>query len=130
MREAPGQQFHHYSKWEDWHAGMYRPRSSSPGVAAAVALLGAPPLFYVNAERVIQEWPTATAQNLSNLYANHQPWLGRAACCLYAGATIRDTSAAWSRLTPRTQRVANAVADYVCDSWRRSHMGGQLRWTL
>ncbi len=130
MREAPGQQFHHYQEWEDWHAGMYQRNLSPTRTSEAIAILSTPPLFYVYAERVTEEWPNATAHNLTNTYANHQPWIGRAACCLKAGATIMDTSAAWIQLAGSTQAAANAVADHICDTWRTKTMKGQTRWTL
>ena len=130
MHEAPGQQFHHYQEWEDWHAGMYQRNLSPTRTSEAVAILSTPPLFYAYAERVTKEWPNATAHNLTNTYANHQPWIGRAACCLATAATIRDTTSAWVALPRSTQLVANHVADHICHTWRQHHMKGQQQWTL
>ncbi len=130
MREAPGQEFYPYTEWEDWHAGMYRRQSSLARIEKAAALFTSPPLFYAYASRVTTEWPVATAHNLSNGYANHQPWIGRAACCLAAGATIRDTTSAWIVLSRSARTAANHVADHICQTWRQHHMKGQQRWTL
>ncbi len=130
MREAPGQEFYPYTEWEDWHAGMYQRQSSPDRIDGASTLLASPSLFYAYATRVTTEWPIATAHNLSNGYANHQPWIGRAACCLATAATIRDTTSAWVALPSSTQLVANHVADYICHTWRQYHRKGQQQWAL
>ena len=130
MREATGQQWFHYSEWEDWRAGMYRNTLSPLRVDEARRILATPGMFYTLAASMMSVWPVATAHNLTNGYANHQPWIGRAACAYATAATIRDTTMAWCLLPPSAQAVANQVADYIADQWRTSNMKGQTAWTL
>ena len=130
MREAPGQEWRHYTQWEDWQAGMYRHNSTLTKTKEAAAILSSPSMFYEAGSQAIAAWPNATAQNLTNLYVNHQPWIGRVACSYVAGATIADTTTAWCSLSPSTQIAANQVADYIADKWRAANTKGQTTWTL
>jgi len=127
MRDHPHQQWHPYTDWEDWHAGMYGTQSRDVVAEQARTLLGNPDVFGQVLAEVARRWPNATAHNLSNMYRNHQPWCGRAAACLEFGATIRETSQGWWDLSPTQQIEANQVADRFTFMWRSAHLAGQMR---
>lgn len=129
MRESPGQQFYHYTLWEDWHAGMYKTRTDPNYTQLAAQLLRDPSQFLTTLDKMTAAWPIATAHNLTNLHANHRPWLGRAATCYQHGATIPETNLAWATLHPTTQAAANQTADLTATRWRTINTKGQLAWT-
>lgn len=93
-------------------------------------LLATPELFSEVLTTVGREWPIATAQNLSDVYRNHQPWCGRAASCYEFGATISEVNEAWKQLTAGEQVRANRIADEFTFSWRSINMLGQMRWPV
>lgn len=128
MRDSPGAQWFHYSLWEDWHAGLYRPTAARVDIADKVTMLlsdrGA---FGFTMTEVGESWPIAVTHNLSNEARNHRPWLGRSAACFRYAASIADTNLAWSMLTVHQQVEANREADAYCTAWRSVNLRGQLR---
>lgn len=131
MRDSPGSQWFHYSLWEDWHAGLYQPRTPQLSIAESVArLLRDRPAFGDAMTEVGKAWPVATIHNLSNETRNHRPWLGRSSACFRYAAAITDTNLAWSMLTLREQAQANDEADAYCTAWRSLNLRGQLRFAI
>lgn len=129
MRDSPGQQFHHFTLWEDWHNGLYATGRRVSTVGDCITLLKSPGLFADVLSDVAEQWPVATSQNLSNQLRNHQSWCGRAACNLEYGATLQEVNEAWNWLLPDEQAAANAVADDFTNRWRSRHMAGQTVFT-
>lgn len=126
MRDSPSQSYFHYLLWEDYRNGMYGNTTRQDLVGPVAELLQTPDLFIQILRDVAEQWPYATAQNLSNIYRNHQPWCGRAAACLEHGATLHETNQAWQTLTHREQLEANKVADLFTYQWRSDNMPGQM----
>lgn len=116
------QRFHHYSLWEDWHAGMYRREPINRSrVAAAGTILADVPGFRDTANLVIAEWRYATEHNLSDLSQNRRAWLGQASTAYRVGASQAETCIAWNtHLTDDERYAANRVADLVIDVWYSS----------
>lgn len=114
--------FHHFSKWEDFHAGMYD--ESKDGrqdrVQRAAVILGTPELCQEAMEKVIAEWPIATEYNLSNAEINRKAWLGQAACCCYAGIHEDETREAWGIMTEPQRVEANRIAANLIRKWVRA----------
>lgn len=127
MRDAPNQAFFHYLLWEDWRNGLYGSAERESVIGECAELLSTPDLFEQVLADVAESWPYAAAQHLSDVYRNHQPWCGRAACNFEHGATVAEVNAAWFSLTPDQRLAANAVADAFTYAWRTQHMPGQMR---
>lgn len=111
--------FHHYSKWEDFHAGMYDESKDGRAerVAAAAKILGTPGICRKAMEKVIAEWQIATEYNLSNAGINRKAWLGQAACSCYAGIHEDETREAWGIMTPEQRTEANRIAAEIIKKW-------------
>jgi hypothetical protein len=112
--------WHHYLKWEDYQAGMYRTLS---GEAKALALQDAIE-FTGNAElygdwmlHVVERWPICCEHNLTERGMNRQAWIGHAAACMARGLPEDITRAAWSQLTDKQRDDANAKADLAIQLW-------------
>jgi hypothetical protein len=112
--------FHHCTKWEDYKHGMFRESARSGDDAiqsSAAALLGDHFKLKQAMLKVIDNWPIASEENLSNVQQNRQAWLGWAACSLSCNAPDIVTRRAWGTLTLGQQDRANAVADEVILEW-------------
>ena len=111
--------FHHYSKWEDFHAGMYEESKDGRAerVAAAAKILGTPNICREAMEKVIAEWKIATEYNLSNAGINRKAWLGQAACSCYGGIHEDETREAWGIMTPEQRTEANRIAAEIIKKW-------------
>lgn len=112
--------FHHFSLWEDFHAGMYD--ESKDGridrVKKAAEILGTPDICREAMEKVVSEWKIATEYNLSNLEINRKAWLGQAACSCYAGIHEDETREAWGIMTEAQRIEANRIAADIIKKWQ------------
>lgn len=113
------QVFHHYTLWEDFKAGMWMPPTTGAEGQAA-AILSDPKVFGEAARVMVQEWPIAAEQNLTNPTVNRQAWIGQATCCHLAGVPESATRAAWWTLTDEERTIANGVADQVIREWEQT----------
>ena len=113
--------FHHYNKWEDYHAGMYDECKDGrqERVKKAAYILGTPQICREAMEMVIAEWELATEYNLSNDGINRKAWLGQAACCCYSGIHEDETREAWGILTEEQRTEANRIAASLIKKWVR-----------
>ena len=111
--------FHHYSLWEDYHAGMYDESKDGRAerVLEAVHILGTPDICKQAMEKVIAEWTIATEYNLSNAEINRKAWLGQAACSCYAGIHEDETREAWGIMTEAQRIEANRIAARIIKIW-------------
>lgn len=111
--------FHHYTLWEDFHAGMYD--ESKDGrkerVKKAAHILGTPDICQRAMEKVIAEWPISTEYNLSNAEINRKAWLGQAACSCFAGIHEDETREAWGLMTEQQRVKANQIAAKIIREW-------------
>jgi hypothetical protein len=111
------QRFHHFSRWEDYPAGLYVRTASPEHVQAARAILASPELCEAAMRRVVRSWPVSTEQNLTDRSQNRRAWLGQAACCIETGASAASTKQGWWQLTEDQQTRANRIADAVISDW-------------
>jgi hypothetical protein len=111
--------FHHYSLWEDFHAGMYDESKDGRAerVAEAAKILGTPSTCRKAMEKVVSEWKIATEYNLSNAGINRKAWLGQAACSCYAGIHEDETREAWGIMTQSQRVEANRIAAEIIKQW-------------
>ena len=103
-----------YWDWEDFNNGMY----DTPALAdmpelskQAASLLSCAERFANACKQLINDWPIASAVNLTNLGTNRRAWLGQAACNFVAGVPEVATRAACKELTEDQRRKANQIAD-------------------
>lgn len=124
--------FHPYDVWEGYLNGMYDQckEGREDRVKVAVWLLGNTEELRASMERVTDEWVKESEHVLSDLSINHRAWLGQSACNIYGGVKEDETREAWSRLTERQRKEANAVADSVDKRWRDRHEHGNGSWQL
>lgn len=111
--------FHHYSLWEDYHAGMYDEckEGRKERVKEAARILGNPKICRAAMEKVVAEWKFSTEFNLSNAEINRKAWLGQAACCCYAGIHEDETREAWGLMTDGQRIEANRIASEIIKRW-------------
>ncbi len=118
--------YHPYTVWEDFRAGMYV-YSSNPAKDAEEArqLLASPDALREAMSDVVNAWPKASEQFITNTESNRRAWLGQAACCYRLGVPAIATRAAWWLLTEDQQDLANAAADSVLHQWDEEHGDAQ-----
>ena len=111
--------FHHYNKWEDYHAGMYDESKDGRAerVKRAAEILGTPDICRKAMNKVITEWVISTEYNLSNAEINRKAWLGQAACSCYAGIHEDETREAWGLMTEAQRIEANKIAANIIKEW-------------
>lgn len=71
--------------------------------------------------RVLDEFPIACQQNLTERAINQQAWIGHAACYLATGCPEYATRDAWANLTDEQKDAANAKADAAIREWSKRH---------
>ena len=120
------QTFHHYETWEDYKSGMYQPPcieslnsgiSSDERIEKAIDLLSDAKLCREYMQKVVDEWPIATEEVLTNPESNGRAWLGQCACFLYGRCHDEETRKAWVMLKPEIQTAANKIAEQVIKAW-------------
>lgn len=110
------QVYEHYEKWEDYRAGMFALSDildKDKKVIGAINILSDPAEFYNVLQKVLSEWPTASAVNLTNRGQNRRAWLGAAACMYRHKTPEYLTRIAWNLLNKDIQDAANRTADKV-----------------
>jgi hypothetical protein len=95
---------------------MYAPGGAGRPEDAA-RLLADAPKFRDVAETMIEAWPVATAQHLTDTGCNRRAWVGQASCAFAFGCTRLATIHGWFTLTAAKQDAANAVADEIIARW-------------
>jgi hypothetical protein len=118
--------YHHYEKWEEWHAGMWNgiPRDREPDMLTkAIEFTGNAELYGSYMMRAIDEWPVSCEQNLSNSSMNRLAWIGHAAACIAIGCPEHITRKAWGRLTQQQRDEANARAHTAVETWLGRYRG-------
>jgi hypothetical protein len=126
-------EYHHYEKWEEHYAGMWRKINGSVRedfIQRAIEFTGNAKLYGSFMLRVIEEWPISCSQNLSATNINRQAWIGHAACCLAIGCPEELTRVAWHSLTQKQQDDANAQADNAIKLWEAKNAKKEARGQL
>lgn len=112
--------YHHFSKWEDYKAGMWRTEHGDTAaklLKEAIAFTGNADLYGKWMIEVLNKWPIACEHNLSNISQNRQAWIGHAACCMAIGCTESITRSAWGMLSDKQREDANKKADIAIRLW-------------
>ena len=111
--------FHRYEQWEDYQSGMYDElkEGRADRVRLAQSLLSSPKICDRWMREVKKRWHIACEQVFSNLQVNRKAWLGKAACCLYAGVKEDETREAWWMLTDEQRETANMIAETIISEW-------------
>ncbi len=114
--------FHHYLKWEEVKAGMWRDITAEERRAIltrAIEFTGNAILYGSFMLRVIVEWPISAEQNLSDVMQNRKAWVGHAAACLAIQSPEYVTREAWGYLSQKQQDDANDQAENAIQVWRK-----------
>lgn len=112
--------YHPYTKWEEFHAGMWNkhsPEIEEKMLGFAIEFTGDANRYGAAMLRVIEEWPYSCEHNLTCKGMNRQAWIGHAAICLEHGIPEHVTRAAWNELTDQQRIEANAMADIAIAAW-------------
>lgn len=116
--------WHHYQTWEDYKAGMWRTLSGTEReeyLEIAIDFTGNAELYGSWMLKVIDEWPIACEQNLTDTGMNRKAWVGHAACCLATGCPEDITRSAWGELSQEQQDAANLKAEQAITIWEQRH---------
>jgi hypothetical protein len=112
--------YHHYSKLEEYPAGLWRQTSGEDRkeiVTRCVEFMSDTSYFSAAMLDVIEQWPLSCEHNLSASNVNRVAWIGQAACCLRIGAPEDCTRVAWHMLSEEKQRQANRAAEVAIEQW-------------
>lgn len=114
--------YHNFSKWEDYHHGMYAEDSTGREIRVrlAVTILSNPGMCRRAMNMAVEHWRFAAEYNLSNENVNRRAWLGQAACSLYAGVHEDETREAWGLMKPEQRAKANEIATEIIKEWLRA----------
>ena len=125
--------YHHYLKWEDFQAGMWRtiPASEHEAMLAkAIEFTGNAELYGSFMMRVVAEWPISCEQNLTNEGMNRKAWVGHAATSMAINCPEYITREAWGHLTDQQRDEANAKAQEAIDTWVEQHKAKSDQYAL
>lgn len=120
--------YHHYLKWEDYKAGMWRtlPKDDEERyLKVAVAFTGDHRVYGKWMRKVVKAWPISSEHNLTDLNINRKAWTGHAAICHANGCPEYVTRAAWGMLTDDQRTKANSVAQDAIDAWEAEYLARQ-----
>jgi len=116
-------EYHKYTEWEDYAAGMFAVPDKaeiSRTMPLAAGLLRDDKRFAAACQRVVESWPIAAAENLTNDSCNRRAWLGQASCCIVHGVTETATRIAWQTLNDIQRFSANNIATKAIASYEES----------
>lgn len=114
----------HYTNWEDYQNGMWRPESKADMTEfldKAIEFTGNAELYGTWMLKVLDQWPVTTRQNLSDRRQNRKAWIGHAACCLAINCPEQVTRAAWWKLTETQRNEANQKAQEAIEKWEKDY---------
>ena len=114
------QQYHHYSKWEDYLNGMYRnlnKKSEETFLKKAIEFTEDHILYGSWMLKVIIIWPFSCEHNLTNPNMNKKAWIGHAASCMAIQCPEYVTRKAWAFLSKTQQKEANNQALIAIELW-------------
>jgi hypothetical protein len=122
--------YHPYTKWEEYHAGMWRTVKGEEAeklIAAAVEFTGDAKLYGKWMRRVVAEWPISCEHNLTCRAMNRQAWIGHAATCMAIGCPEDITRLAWHQLTDQQRNEANDQATEAIEIWEGQYAENRPR---
>lgn len=117
--------FHHYEKWEEHHAGMWRKitneQERKEHLQRAIEFTGNAKLYGEYMLQVLDKWPISCEQNLSNSSVNRKAWIGHAATCIAINCPEDITREAWWTLSQDQQDEANSKAAEAIKKWEERY---------
>lgn len=116
--------WHHFEKWEEIPAGMWRKVSSKEHgdfLKKAIEFTGSAKLYGEWMMKVLDMWPVSSEHNLTDENQNRQAWIGHAAACLAINCPEYIVREAWGQLTKQQQDEANEVADCAIEEFEFRH---------
>jgi hypothetical protein len=120
--------WHHYKKWEEYHAGMWRKVTKSEReeyLEKAIDFTGNAELYGEYMIEVVLNWEYSCEQNLTDMSLNRKAWIGHAACCMAIRCPEYITRSAWWHLTKDQRDRANLNASIAIELWEEQHIKGQ-----
>lgn len=118
MKNNIKRMYHHYKKWEDAKAGMYKNPKDIRKESIIICN------YFRDSEKVeesmlnvINNWKYSCEQNLSNPSMNKIAYLGQSSVTFLYGFSRESTMVAWNFLDEFTQNKANKIAESVLKEW-------------
>ena len=115
--------YYPYWMWEDYLNGMYSDCDLpiEEMISNSLIVLSDAAVFESIISSVFNNWPIATAVNLTNTSINRKAWLGWAACNYKYKTTEISTRIAWGRLSEIERHIANLVAEKQINEYERKN---------
>ena len=117
--------YHHYETWEDFTSGLWRDVTKEEErflIDKSVQLLQSESETFFAMRNVLERWPFAAEQNLTNRSINRRAWLGQSACCYHFRAPEHLVRQAWWLLTEKERSKANQIAAGHIKHWELTHI--------
>jgi hypothetical protein len=114
--------YHHYKKWEDFKAGMWRKESKEyeeRELPKIIEFTGDHEQYGQAMIEMVKRWKFGCEHNLTNQSLNKRAWVGHAACCFKFGWPEYLVRQAWNLLTNEQRYLANKKADLAILEWQR-----------
>jgi len=110
-----------YEKWEEYLGGMYDKKERINIINFSKQILSEDISLYTKMFNVTQKYPISSSVHLTQEVINPKAWLGQTCCHLICGATVNETSKAWTMLTKEQRQKANMIAVKVIIDWRQKY---------
>jgi hypothetical protein len=114
--------YHPYTKWEDYHDGMWRKVSKKEEerfLQIAIEFTGNHEIYGHWMIEVAKNWTFACEHNLTDIDQNRKAWIGHAAASMGKKIPEYITRMAWGFLTKEQQDSANDMADKAIEFWEK-----------
>lgn len=116
--------FHHFSKWEDYKAGLYETTclDIKEHIQKSIDLLSNQKEFEKYASIIIKDWVYSCEHNLTDPSLNKIAYIGQSACCIANNTPAFVTRLAWSYIEEHNQVRANKTARKILKKWQYNHL--------
>lgn len=122
-RKKVKQIYHHYKKWECFHAGFFNTTTyvnEDDAKRKYCEFLSDLDKFENGLKRVLKEWPISCEQFLTNDSINKIAWLGQAAMCIET--RIPSSFRAGYKLLSDEEKIkADSLAKFYLIKWVREY---------
>ncbi len=118
--------YHHFSKLEDLHGGMWRdvlPQERDGFAIASRDLMLDHDKFFRAMIVAIDSWPFSCEHNLTCASVNRQAFLGHIGCCVAHKSPEDCTRQGWRMMNEVQQADANRAADEAFQYWLNKYEG-------
>ena len=121
--------YHPYWKWECYNNGMWSKVSldKEQEIIERAIIFTGNYIEYGNAMiDVVNNWHYSLEHHLTDNSINQRAYIGHAACNYKFGWAEYLVRAAWNKLDPNQQRLANAAADSAIELWKNKRYAKTL----